>query len=277
MAEMAATDCRSGPAAGLPRQRISLLLDVDGTLLDFASRPDAVVVPAGLALLLKSLTGELDGALALISGRTLESLDRLFRPLQFAAVALHGIQLRSAPDAAVETASFPPLPKAVFLAMDRLAARYPGTFIEKKGCCVVLHHDLNATALGDAEAEIGALLAREAPGWAVLKGRKVLELTPTKINKGIGCERLLQMPAFRNRLPVYLGDDTTDLDGFAAVERAGGITVGVGPRVGRAAAIRLAGPREARLWLAQLMQSLRTGGGATERFLQTHKEAANEK
>lgn len=269
------TDAAPAPTAESPQRAISLLLDVDGTLLDFAPRPEEVVVPEGLADLLVRLVRELDGAFALVSGRTLESLDTLFRPLPFAAVALHGIQVRSAPDAAVETASFPPLPGSVYLAMDRLAARHPGAFIEKKGCCVVLHHDLGAAALAEAEAQLGALLAREAPAWAVLKGRKVLELTPTTVNKGTGCERLLSLPAFRDRLPVYLGDDTTDLDGFAAVERAGGITVGIGPRVSHAAAIRLAGPAEARVWLEQLLKALRAGGDATERFLQTHREKAD--
>jgi trehalose 6-phosphate phosphatase len=270
-----ATDEFPQAPAGARRPDLCLLLDVDGTLLDFAPRPEAVVVPAGLAGLLAALVRELDGAFALVSGRALESLDALFRPLHFAAVALHGIQVRAAPDAAVETAEFPPLPAVVLQTMDQLAASHAGAFIEKKGCCVVLHHDLAAAAQSAAEAELTALLAREAPAWAVMKGRKVLELKPKAVNKGTGCERLLRLPAFRARLPVYLGDDTTDLDGFAVVERVGGVAVGVGPRVGHAAAIRLAGPREAREWLEELLEALRAGGDAMDRFLQTHRETAD--
>src|SRR5258707_1441639 len=75
-----------------PRQ-IGLFLDVDGTLLDLASRPEAVEVPSDLCDTLAGAERRLDGALALVSGRPIEHLDRLFAPLRFRASGIHGAQI----------------------------------------------------------------------------------------------------------------------------------------------------------------------------------------
>ncbi|HYP80779.1 MAG TPA: trehalose-phosphatase, partial [Steroidobacteraceae bacterium] len=60
--------------------RIGLFLDVDGTLLEFAPRPEEVRVDAATRTLLFRLQGLLQGALALVSGRSLQQLDELFHP-----------------------------------------------------------------------------------------------------------------------------------------------------------------------------------------------------
>jgi len=56
--------------------RTALLLDVDGTLLDIAATPDGVVVPATLGSTLSDLLAQSGGAVALVSGRTIDTLDR---------------------------------------------------------------------------------------------------------------------------------------------------------------------------------------------------------
>ena len=76
--------------------KVALFLDIDGTLLDFAARPDAVVVEQGLRPRLRRLRAALDGALALLSGRSLQQIDALLGLPEAAAAGLHGAELRHA-------------------------------------------------------------------------------------------------------------------------------------------------------------------------------------
>ena len=77
--------------------RTALFLDVDGTLLDLAASPTAVVVPPGLVECIANIERALGGALALISGRTLGDLDQLFWPLRLRASGVHGAEIRYDP------------------------------------------------------------------------------------------------------------------------------------------------------------------------------------
>src|SRR5687767_1890677 len=74
--------------------RDALFLDVDGTILDIAPTPDAVRVPAYLTELLHQVWKMLDGGLALVSGRPLGDVDRLFAPHRFPGAGMHGYELR---------------------------------------------------------------------------------------------------------------------------------------------------------------------------------------
>src|SRR5262249_34091984 len=85
----------------------SLFLDVDGTLLDIAAAPEAVVVPAELPDVLVGISAALDGALALVSGRPVAQLDRLFAPVVFPAAGEHGAELRRAAGEPVVAATPP--------------------------------------------------------------------------------------------------------------------------------------------------------------------------
>ncbi len=78
-------------------QEIALFLDVDGTLLDLAPRPDAVEVPVSLVGALAMAERRLDGAIALLSGRPIGELDRLFTPLRLRAGGVHGAEIRDSP------------------------------------------------------------------------------------------------------------------------------------------------------------------------------------
>src|SRR6185503_16789470 len=74
----------------------ALFLDVDGTLLEIAARPELVVVPPELPSLLARLHGALGGALAIVSGRSLVDIDRLLTPFASSAAGEHGVVLRFA-------------------------------------------------------------------------------------------------------------------------------------------------------------------------------------
>src|SRR3954454_10834777 len=87
------------PRAMVPHlDHCALLLDIDGTLLDLAPTPREVWVPPGLADTLTRLIRRSSGALALVSGRSLNDIDLIFAPAVFPAVGGHGAEMRLTPD-----------------------------------------------------------------------------------------------------------------------------------------------------------------------------------
>src|ERR1700733_14945327 len=79
--------------------KCAILLDIDGTILDLAPSPQQVWVPPGLRRTLARLDGLTGGAVALVSGRSLNDIDLIFSPLELAAIGGHGAELRVAADA----------------------------------------------------------------------------------------------------------------------------------------------------------------------------------
>ncbi|MGY0558054.1 MULTISPECIES: trehalose-phosphatase [unclassified Lysobacter] len=227
----------------------ALLLDVDGTLLDFAPTPDAVVVPAGLVDTLQSLQQKLDGALALVSGRPLAQLDRLFAPLQLPAAGLHGLEMRH--DTTRATTPAPPVPlQALLHKAQSLVNGYPGALVEDKGATVALHwrgnRDAKPALMSLAEAALTWL-----PGYHLQPGDQVLELRPDGADKGVAIAALIATDPFRGRRPVFVGDDLTDEHGFRVVREHAGLAVLVGDRQPSAADHRLADPTTVRDWLCR--------------------------
>src|ERR1044072_5103270 len=107
----------------------ALFLDIDGTLLDLARTPDRVKVPRDLSRALEKLSGHLSGALAFVSGRSLESIDKLFAPFRPAAIGTHGGEIRGA-DGAIARSQ--PLPEKVAEIFVGLADNIPGLLLEDK-------------------------------------------------------------------------------------------------------------------------------------------------
>jgi trehalose 6-phosphate phosphatase len=222
-----------GESLGLPPAldlQSAIFLDVDGTLLEIAPRPELVRVPPGLPELLVRLAAEREGALALISGRPLTQLDELFHPWNGAAAGLHGIERRRADgtlDRILDTASEAALsrirPRLAALAGDR-----SNLVFEDKGGTVALHY----RAAPRRETEIRAyaeVLQREA-GAAVrlIAGKMVVEFQPREVNKGRAIAAFMAEPPFVRRRPIFVGDDTTDEDGFGEIRRRQGVAIRVG-------------------------------------------------
>jgi trehalose 6-phosphate phosphatase len=209
-------------------------LDVDGTLLDIAPRPDAVrVTPATLALLgrLRLATG---GALALVSGRSIADLDRLFAPHRFAAAGQHGTERRGADGMPREACTGDPLRES--LARLRALARvHDGLLVEDKGCSIALHY----RAAPGLEPFVRAIAAEESArignDCRVLPGKMVFELRSGHRDKGQAIAAFLREAPFRDRVPVFIGDDVSDEPGFAAVNAHQGLSikVGEGPSLAR--------------------------------------------
>lgn len=242
---------------------LSLLLDVDGTLLDFAPHPDKVLVSRPLVALLEDLHGLLDSALALVSGRSIQSLDRLFRPFTPTAVGLHGLELRIGGKAGGEAShtidclDSEPVPSALAEKVAVVARRFDRSFLEDKAWALVVHHVLDGYRAELLAAELQLACADFAPDWIVLRGRQVFEIKSASITKATGVDRLMRLPVFAGTGPVAFGDDVTDLDMFAAVRRYRGLAVSVGPRIAGAGDLHLSSPASSLQLLEQLAQGLR--------------------
>ena len=228
----------------------ALFLDFDGTLIDFAATPDAVVVPPGLPTVLVACADALDGAVAIVSGRPIAALDAMLHPLRLPAAGLHGLELRLV-DGTVEQAAHGAAGlaglRARFMSLVQEDARL---VVEDKGSSMALHF----RRAPEREQELRAFVAAAATrhnGHQVMHGKMVLEVKPAHADKGTAIARILETPPFAGRRPVFAGDDTTDEDGFAVVNGHGGISVKVGEGES-AATFRVPDVTALRNWLATI-------------------------
>lgn len=230
----------------------ALFLDFDGTLVDIASQPESVEVPADLVELLRGLQAKLGGALAIVSGRKMSDLDQFLAPLRLPSAAEHGSEQRLPGGEPVQIAA-PQLNEVIRVA-EALAAEHAGLKVEIKSAAVALHYR-HAPQLETLCLEALAELVKRTPGVELMHGKCVLEVKPAGVSKGSAMEAFMLHPSFRARIPVFAGDDTTDEAGFAAVQAMGGagIKVGDGPSL---AGHRCPSPTAIRQWLRDALVAL---------------------
>lgn len=232
---------RSRDCAGLPEPPVGLLtgaslfLDFDGTLVEIAARPDAIVVDPRLPVLLARLAAAFAGRVAIVSGRSVAELAHWLGSLDLALAGSHGVEIRW-PDGRTEGPA-PIDPAPLLAATDDVRARFPGVVVEAKPFGIALHYR-NAPDAGDACRTLATALAA-AHGLVVQPGKMVFELRQPGVDKGNAVRRLLSHPAMAGSKPVFVGDDLTDEAGFAAAAAFGGAGVLVGPDRPTAARYRL--------------------------------------
>ncbi|MFG1378089.1 trehalose-phosphatase [Xanthobacter autotrophicus] len=226
----------------------AFFLDVDGSLIDLADHPDAVQIPEHLPQVLAALADRADGALALVSGRTIQSLDLLLHPFGFAAAGSHGAQMRLVPDGKILSA--PPLDMALAREVKAVADGFDGVFAEDKGTAIAVHYRAAPAAAPSLKRalldSIGARL-----DVRLMPGHCVFEIKPSRLDKGTAVADFMGRPPFAGRIPLFIGDDFTDEAGFSAVAARGGLALAVGaPRPGTHGV--LADPRSVRAFLTHL-------------------------
>jgi trehalose 6-phosphate phosphatase len=235
----------------------ALLLDIDGTLLDLAPTPREVWVPPDLAKTLPRLLARTSGALAMVSGRSINDIDLIFAPLQFPAVGGHGAELRLSPEDESVSSHAPPMDKELKRRLAAIARLSPGILLEDKGYSLALHYRL-APHAEKAIYEAVALIRADLPNAAieVLPGKSVCEIKHSGFTKATGVKQLMNHAPFRGRRPVFIGDDVTDESVFAIMPDFGGLAFSVGRRA-RGVAGHFDEPRDVRAWLAHLLDDER--------------------
>lgn len=239
--------CLSGPprfSRLLLEGPLALFLDFDGTLVEIADGPDAITVPDGLGERLARLAERIGGALALVSGRGIDNLHDYLGPLPLHLAGSHGGHVL-APCGTTLRAPVP-LPAAVTSALDEFARRH-GLLYERKSHGGALHYRIRP----ECEAMVQHFAARLAAdhGLATKAGKCVIELVRPGADKGGAVELLAQRPPFSGARPIFVGDDVTDEDGFAACTRLGGFGIAVGERPSTTARHSLASVKDVHAWL----------------------------
>jgi trehalose 6-phosphate phosphatase len=214
-----------------PSLQWCLFLDVDGTLIELTDSPLDTCADVALKTLLGQVSERLGGALALVSGRSIDYLDGLFAPLRLPAAGLHGVERRKA-SGAMHGASFvdsqlTPARSAV----GALVAAHPGTSVEDKGRTLAVHFRLAPDKEEVVRRSLAAIAKPLGTNYHIQEGNMVLEIKPRGFTKATAIKAFMKESPFTGRKPVFLGDDLTDADGLRLVEDYGGISVAIGDRV----------------------------------------------
>ena len=232
------------PSPPLLHGTLALFLDFDGTLAGIQDDPETVALPAGGAELLGQLSNQLDGALALVSGRDVRDLT-VRTPLSVWRAGGQGLEICRPGEAPAEVRAL--APESLMAAVETVATGIPGARVEPKGEVIAIHYRAaqeHAETLGKGLAE--ALAPHES--YSLQRGKMVFEAKPSHAHKGRALARMMQHPPFLGRVPVMVGDDTTDEDAMRVAMELGGWAVKVGPG-DSAAEYGLSGPEEVWTWL----------------------------
>jgi trehalose 6-phosphate phosphatase len=247
------------PASLVPHlNQTAILLDIDGTLLDLAPTPREVWVPPGLSKTLNRLLARTSGALAMVSGRSLNDIDLIFAPDQFPGVGGHGAEMRVGADSESVATHAPPMDKELKRRLAAIAKLSPGILLEDKGYSLALHYRLAPHAEKAIYAAV-SLIRADLPNAPieVLPGKCVCEIKHSGFNKATGVRELMTHEPFKGRRPLFVGDDVTDETVFAIMAELGGIAFSVGRRA-KGVAGYFDDPGDVRAWLAHLLDDEKT-------------------
>lgn len=232
---------------------VALFLDIDGTLLDVALTPSTVHVPANLPALLNAIAERLQGASAIVTGRSLEEADRLLHPAKFVAAGVHGGQMRFSDQGKIETLT-PSFSPTLTADIKKIAEGLPGIVYEDKGSGIALHYRLAPELQSSLLMLLEALVPKYADQFSICEGRKVVEVLPIGFSKGRALRKLASLPQFANRIPVMVGDDIADVDAFRVAEDLGGFGLKVAGENFSESESSFQGPAEVLDWLQKLAE-----------------------
>jgi len=246
------------PASLVPHlSETAILLDIDGTLLDLMPTPREVWVPPGLSKTLNRLLQRSNGALALVSGRSINDIDLIFAPDVFPAVGGHGAEMRLELDSESVAAHAPPMDKELKRRLAAIAKLSPGILLEDKGYSLALHYRLAPHAEKAIYAAV-SLIRADLPNAPieVLPGKCVCEIKHSGFTKASGVRELMTREPFKGRRPFFIGDDVTDETVFAIMPDFDGLAFSVGRRA-RGVAGHFDAPSDVREFLTHLLDDER--------------------
>ena len=206
--------------------RAALFLDFDGTLVDLAAKPDGIEVPDHLAGALERKAEALDGRLAIVTGRFIGDIRGHLPECAVVMSGSHGAEVTSPDGSPVAEREVPRIADEVISETCEFADGVPGLVVEKKALGVGMHYRECADRADEILAFARDLAERH--GLFLREGKMLAELTTTDANKGEGVLHIMRDAPFAGATPVFIGDDLTDEDGFAAVAEMGGFGILVG-------------------------------------------------
>jgi trehalose 6-phosphate phosphatase len=229
---------------------MAYFLDIDGTLIDFGDSPARTRLAAAHRRLLQRLRRRTGGAVAIVSGRSIADIDRIFRTSAWPAAGQHGAERRDARGRHSRIAAAHRSLSRVRAALADAVANHPGLVLEDKGHSIALHYRNAPRLAAYAHRLVRAQLPVLGSTYCVQRGKRVVELNPAGRDKGAAVLAFMRETPFRGRTPVFVGDDLTDEYGFQTVNALGGVSVKVG-RGATAAAMRVRDVRSVWEWLAR--------------------------
>ena len=258
-----ASDVAAAIGSRLDARPLAIMLDVDGTLAPIAPRPEEARVPEETRRVLASLAGLPGVHLALVSGRAAADAARMVGLDGAWVLGNHGMEITS-PDG--QTSADPAAARyesaiaSVAAEVDRVAARFPGAFVENKRWTLSVHYRLvGESSIAALVADAGAVA--RAAGLRTSEGKMVLEIRPpVDVNKGTAAVALAErLGAVSGGAVLFAGDDRTDEDAFRALRArlAAAVTIRVGEMTETAAEFRLDGPDALRELLASIARRAR--------------------
>lgn len=240
-------------SAHLHGDRVALLLDIDGTLVNSITGPELLSVDDDLRTLLTALHEMLGGALCLVTGRSLAKVDEIFGDLELPTFGFYGLERRVQVRGPKEISSTPP---SLLVAADRVKARLrdiADLIFRSNGAVLVVDTRFAPEAKPEVEQALAEFLPIAGEHYAVVVGHRVVELAPVWALKGLAIEAIMGNPPFQGRLPIFIGDDAPDESGFGVVNGMGGISIRVNPQGQTAARYTLPGVPEVRSLLTKLL------------------------
>jgi trehalose 6-phosphate phosphatase len=231
-----------------PASDWALFLDVDGTLLHLRQTPDGVNRSERVCQILEEIMACLGGAVALVSGRTIQNLDALFAPHRFPVAGLHGLERRDA-EGVVHSHSESQVLDTLRPPLTEVANAHDGVIMEDKSRALAIHYRQAPDKANEIKSFVEGLVRPLAHELHVIHGKMVSEIKPWHADKGSAISDFMEETPFVGRVPVFIGDDTTDEDGFAFVNQMNGYSVRVGDGVETAARYSLKNVDEVIAWL----------------------------
>ncbi len=230
------------PLAELVAQHpIALFLDFDGTLVDIAETPNGIYVPVDLARRLETMRDRLGGRLALVTGRSLADIANHLGKIDVMTVGSHGAEFGEAGGQSVA------LSESTQAALTTFSAQWPSLLVETKPHGMAIHYRREPDAAQAVLSLMDDIAERE--GLSVKRGKMVVEIGPAGTDKGQAVARLMRLTPYAGAVPLFIGDDITDEDGFAAVAATGGHGILVGANRPTAAHYRLSSTQQVHQWL----------------------------
>ncbi len=230
-------------------RKSALFLDLDGTLLEIAATPESVVVPPALPGLLSHLHEQLDGAVAIVSGRPLHQIDRLLAPFHPAAAGEHGVSLRFGDGTLEELPVGVAIPEDWRTALTEAIEPWPGVRIETKPHGLAVHYRLAPEREAEVWELVRSVVPANHPWFRLIPAREAVELGLRAASKGDAVERLMAHAPFHGRRPIFVGDDFTDEAGMSMARRFGGMGL-------RVAEVFGGDPANVRAWLTRGTETL---------------------